>query len=276
MHTEHAIDFDCEGEQLFGILSLPVQPNKRAVLLIVGGPQYRAGSHRQFTQLGRALADAGYAVLRFDYRGMGDSSGRLHDFEHIDADIRAAADALQAHCPQVEEIILWGLCDAASAACMYAPQDARVRDLILLNPWVRDANSYARTQVKHYYGARMLQGTFWRKLLGGEVRILEGLRESLGTLYKSMGRAEATPQIPFQARMLHGWRDFPGRTLLLLSGRDLTAQEFKDRAASTEWCALLDGPRVRRVDLPEADHTFSAAAWKKEVEGLCIRWLDAL
>jgi alpha/beta superfamily hydrolase len=49
------------------------------VLVIVGGPQYRAGSHRQFTLLARSLAEQGFAVLRFDYRGMGDSTGAMRD-----------------------------------------------------------------------------------------------------------------------------------------------------------------------------------------------------
>ena len=39
------------------------------MVIVVGGPQYRAGSHRQFTLLARHIAAAGYPVLRFDARG---------------------------------------------------------------------------------------------------------------------------------------------------------------------------------------------------------------
>ncbi|HBZ05431.1 MAG TPA: hydrolase 1, exosortase A system-associated, partial [Massilia sp.] len=49
----------CRGAWLYGIVSLPAAPHPRGVLIVVGGPQYRAGSHRQFTLLARDLAAAG-------------------------------------------------------------------------------------------------------------------------------------------------------------------------------------------------------------------------
>ncbi len=133
----HALAFSCEGERLYGVLDLPARAHKRGVLVVVGGPQYRAGSHRQFTLLARTLADQGIAAMRFDYRGMGDSEGEPRSFESIDADLRAAIDTFFREAPGLEEVVLWGLCDAASAALLYAATDARVAGLVLLNPWVR-------------------------------------------------------------------------------------------------------------------------------------------
>ena len=38
--AETALSFACEGEALFGVLSLPAaQPHRRGVLIVVGGPQ---------------------------------------------------------------------------------------------------------------------------------------------------------------------------------------------------------------------------------------------
>ncbi|HWJ93213.1 MAG TPA: hydrolase 1, exosortase A system-associated, partial [Telluria sp.] len=115
MLEDRALAFPCQGDTLYGILSLPAQPNPRGVLVIVGGPQYRAGSHRQFTLLARALADAGIPALRFDYRGMGDSEGAQRGFEHVRDDIRAAIDSFMAETPGLSEVVLWGLCDGATA-----------------------------------------------------------------------------------------------------------------------------------------------------------------
>src|SRR5688500_5345431 len=84
--TERVLAFECDGERLLGILSASQQPAKRGVLIVVGGPQYRAGSHRQFTLLARHLAEHGVPTLRFDYRGMGDSGGDVRGFEHVGAD----------------------------------------------------------------------------------------------------------------------------------------------------------------------------------------------
>jgi exosortase A-associated hydrolase 1 len=279
MFKDTAISFECAGEQLFGVLSAPIQTATCGVLLIVGGPQYRVGSHRQFVALARHLANAGFAVLRFDYRGMGDSSGGARDFEAIDEDIRAAADALCEQCPGLERIVIWGLCDAASAACMYAPQDARIGGLILLNPWVREASSYARTQVKHYYGSRLLEPAFWKKLLRGEVRILQSIRETIATLIASLSKPalSAPESAPFQTRMLQGLQRFGGPVLLLISGRDLTAREFDTLASgSAAWSTMLQSARVQRVDFSAADHTFSSAPWKREIEKQCADWMNCL
>ena len=66
MVTEEVLNFECAGEQLWGVLHRPEQPKTRAVLVVVGGPQTRVGSHRQFVLLARALADNGFACLRFE------------------------------------------------------------------------------------------------------------------------------------------------------------------------------------------------------------------
>ena len=158
-YTEDAALIECAGATLVAILALPDLPADTGVLIIVGGPQYRAGSHRQFVHLSRALAAAGYPVVRFDYRGMGDSSGDPRDFLTVDADIASMVDFMHARVPQVKNIVLWGLCDGASAALLYcnATQDSRIKGLCLLNPWVRSEVSLAKTQVKHYYTQRLRQ-----------------------------------------------------------------------------------------------------------------------
>jgi exosortase A-associated hydrolase 1 len=123
-YEERALGFPCGDDTLVGIATVPAAPSGRGVLIVVGGPQYRVGSHRQFPLLARHLAAHGIAAMRFDYRGMGDSDGEERDFESIREDIRAALDAFTEAVPGMRDIVLWGLCDGASAAAMYAPDDA--------------------------------------------------------------------------------------------------------------------------------------------------------
>ena len=276
-YSEHAIGFVCGDEQLLGILSQPAKPASLGVVIVVGGPQYRVGSHRQFVLLARALAAAGYAVLRFDYRGMGDSSGGPVDFLNADADIEAAINTLFAHAPTVKQVALWGLCDAAAAALIYCggKPDPRVAALCLLNPWVRSQASLARTQVKHYYTQRLLQRAFWAKLLSGQVAIgaVAGLIRNLRVAFKGTS-ASAAAQLPFQTRMAKAWRGFGGSLLLILSGEDYTAKEFLEYAASAApWHGILERPNIERVAVDHADHTFSSAAWRGAVERSCLTWL---
>jgi exosortase A-associated hydrolase 1 len=117
--NESVLSFSCEGAPLVGILAEPRDtPAEVGVLIIVGGPQYRVGSHRQFTLLARHLAANGFAALRFDYRSMGDSAGETRDFLGVNTDIAAAIEALLAARPALKRVVLWGLCDAASAALL--------------------------------------------------------------------------------------------------------------------------------------------------------------
>lgn len=278
--SEHAIVFSCAGEHLLGIVASPEEPGKTGALIVVGGPQYRAGSHRQFLLLSRTLAAAGYPAMRFDYRGMGDSTGELRNFEAVDADIAAAVDAFVAAYPGLERIVLWGLCDAASAALLYcdAARDPRIGGLVLLNPWVRSEATLARAHIKHYYAQRLLQPEFWRKLLGGQLglgRAVGGLLNSLRQSRQVGSQAAGQAQLSFQERMLRGLSAFPGAVLLILSGDDYTAKEFIETTkASSAWQAVLSGGKVVTREVAGADHTFSSAEWRRVVEETTLTWLQ--
>ncbi|MDP2004476.1 MAG: hydrolase 1, exosortase A system-associated [Rubrivivax sp.] len=284
-YVERGVSFDCQGDRLIGVACLPAVASDLGVLIVVGGPQYRAGSHRLFVRLARALASHGHASLRFDCRGMGDSEGEPRPFTGLSLDIAAAVDALVQEQPSVRRVVLWGLCDAASAALLYLDetgQDARVAGLCLLNPWVRSEATLAQTQVRHYYLDRLKQPEFWRKLLSGRVAA-SAVHELAGKLRLALrGEAAQRPhagqaELPFQQRMARAWASFPGAVLLVLSGRDYTAKEFL-QACTTDphWRTALARPGLQRVDLVAADHTLSDADDAEEMLRACIEWLSVV
>ncbi|MFL6658540.1 MAG: hydrolase 1, exosortase A system-associated [Massilia sp.] len=271
MSTMRALSFACGADWLYGVLDVPAKPFRRGVLIVVGGPQYRAGSHRQFTLLARSLAAQGIAAMRFDYRGMGDSEGSMRDFEIVNDDLRAAIDTFFTEVPDMKEVVLWGLCDAASAAAMYAATDARVTGVALLNPWVRTETGQAKATLKHYYRARLLDPTLWKKI----ATLNFDYRAAGRSFARLMGSAsKPAPSGALPERMHAGLAAFPGQMLVMLSGADLTAQEFSDLAtASDDWRALLASSRATRHDLAKADHTCSRREWHDQVADWTASWV---
>jgi len=281
---DSAVAFDCDQDQLIGVASLPFESGAVGVVIVVGGPQYRAGSHRQFVSTARCFAAAGYPVLRFDCRGMGDSGGARRSFEHIGRDIGAAVDALQRLAPGVRKVVLWGLCDGASAALLYRfdhPEDTRIAGLCLLNPWVRTEVSLAKTQIKHYYVQRLTDPEFWRKLARGAVAF-GALREFFRHLARSLpqlrGRpGAAAPPEGYTRRMSAAWKDFAGHILLILSGRDYTAMEFvQTLSTDPDWSDAQRHPHFEQCSLPAADHTLSAGDERQRMEQHCLRWMATI
>lgn len=278
-HADQLLAFNCEGERLFGVLTRPSSPSNTVVVIVVGGPQYRVGSHRQFVHLARHLASAGVNVLRFDHRGIGDSGGSLQTFENLVPDIEAAIVAARQAVSGCAQVVLWGLCDGASAALMYVQQtdDMSVVALCLANPWVRSELTLARLHVRHYYVRRLLDAAFWKKLAGGQVAFstIGHLLRSLLTIAWQRGSEPIHGQtLPFQERMAQGWMGFRGDILLLLSTNDYTAKEFLAQCRTDpSWRGALSRPGLSRIDIPDSDHTFSSSASKALVATETARWL---
>ncbi len=263
----------------------PVRP-KAGVVVVVGGPQYRAGSHRQFVLLARHLAAAGHPVLRFDYRGMGDSVAvdaqggvtPLPHFERAEEDVGLAVAALRQAVPGLPGVVLWGLCDGASAALLYLQRQLNpaVHGLVLLNPWVRTEQGEARARVKHYYLQRLMDRGFWLKLAKGGVGLgaLGGLLGNLRRARGAAGKGEAQAQEAYPRRMAQAWAGFTGPGLLLLSEHDFTAREFEDFAArDTLWAAALAQRPLPRKALAGADHTCSQRSAEQQVHELTLAFL---
>lgn len=283
---EVALTFPCGGETLVGVLSRAPAGTLGSgigVVIVVGGPQYRAGAHRQFVQLARRLGAAGHAVLRFDVRGMGDSTGARRSFEELDDDIAAALAALRQAAPEVRRVVLWGLCDGASATLLYcarAGAAAGVNGLCVVNPWLRSEQSLARTHLKHHYWQRLKQRGFWRKLLRGEVA-LAAVRDLLASFRlaaaPALRRSESADHSDFRILMARGWHSFEGAMLLVISADDYTAREFLEGSGTlVAWRGAMSKPGLTTLNCVGADHTFSTATARTAMEEGVVRWLAQL
>jgi exosortase A-associated hydrolase 1 len=213
--------------------------------------------------------------MRFDYRGMGDSSGVKCGYEEIEVDLGAAIDHFRRKIPAVDRIVLWGLCDGASAACFYAPRDPQLAGLVLLNPWVRPESSEAKTYLKHYYLKRFFDPQFWRKLWNRQVAVGDTVSNILGALRlsrtSSTGEtADSSGDLP--CRMAAGVEQASVPLLVVLSGNDYVANEFEVVCQEHRtWKKIMTDATVERMET--ADHTFSTAEWRDAVAEITANWV---
>jgi pimeloyl-ACP methyl ester carboxylesterase len=134
--------FPAGGEKLFGVVTRPEgdEHSGPAVIVLGGGgtTPTATGRNRFYVTLCRRLARLGHVALRFDYHGLGDSTGSSEfrlDRPFID-DVEGAVSSLADS--GVDRYVLVGMCFGARTALSAAPGLPDVAGLVLLAPPVRD------------------------------------------------------------------------------------------------------------------------------------------
>jgi exosortase A-associated hydrolase 1 len=210
-------------------------------LFVVGGSQTRVGPHRLYERLAARLAQAGHAVIRFDRRGVGDSSGEDAGYLGSAADIEAALDAFRHNFPSLSSIFGFGLCDGASAIALVAP---KLSGAVLANPWVIEPvdDLPPAAAIRGHYARRLIDPRAWLRLIGGGVN----LRRLARGLLRSGKREDGS----LARRFADG---APPNSRIVLAEGDGTAQAF-----AAAWRTLKGGtPPVEIVSIPTASHSFA-------------------
>jgi uncharacterized protein len=278
-YTEHIVHLDMPQAHSVGLICRPRDVDRLpelGVVVLSGGAQIRAGSHRQFVLMSRHLAAQGHAVLRFDWPGLGDAMGEVRPFDALAIETACAIQALRDAAPSLKHLVLLGLCDGASAALLYlhANPDAEIAGLCLINPWIRSEQTLARTYVKHYYLKRLAEPGFWRKLGQGGVG-WKSVQDLLGNLRQMRHTRQQAPQASFQQRMASALSAHIGQTLLLISDQDITGQEFLTQfRTGADWLGGRERHQGSLHCMPGADHTCSGQQAHQALLDEISRWLQ--
>lgn len=261
------LTFACDGATLAGVAHPADGPT--GVVIVTGGVQTRAGAHRGFVELADRLAVAGYPVLRFDRRGVGDSDGVDPGFRDSGTDIAAAVAALRDGFPQVRRVVGWGLCDGASALALHGAA-LGLDGLILVNPWSRDGDGTIdlppRAAVAARYRDRLTRPSEWARIARGGIDWRKAARGLL-----RVARPEPMPKL---ARAIaDGLLRFDHPTLVLLSERDATAQAFTSLWKSAPFRLVRARGDVELATIADATHTFARAAEAAAMADRCVQWL---
>ena len=138
--AEIPVFFPAGGETLFGILTEPHDPIGAAAILLRGGGQGPCSERNQIdARLCRRLSEDGFHAFRFDYHGVGESTGAVERFrldEPFEEDVEAAINWLRGR--GIERFILIGGCFGARTALACAARVPGLEGLVLKALPVRD------------------------------------------------------------------------------------------------------------------------------------------
>jgi uncharacterized protein len=254
--------------QLTAMLHLPVPRPKAAILMLPGGSDYRIGSHRSYVRLAQAMAARGYAVMRVDVSGVGDSSGVHAGFEAVGADIASALAVLREALPQGTKVFLWGQCDGASAILLGLGRSFEADGAILCNPWARTARTSANQVVRHHYRHRLTSGASWRRLLRGQTNIFTSLRSVAKSLKTIAAPAAASSYID---DMIDTLRQNRWPCLSVIGSEDASGQEFRLLCEHRK----IAGPQISLSVIVGGNHSFSHPVQRQQLQEVAGDWLDA-
>jgi len=226
-----------------------------ALLIVGGGNEIRSGAHSGMAQLALRIAEQGFPVLRYDRRGIGESTGTNAGFLTSAEEIAAAARFLR-HENGMQHVIAFGNCDAATALALFGP-DAGVDGYILANPWVIEPSgepepTISSAAIRSRYWDRIKNPRTIVDLLSGKIdfrKLLKGLKQA--------SRSEENSALSLRLRdaMLRLEKD----TLILLAKRDTTARAFLAAWNSRDFEPVRNKVAITVEMLDSASHSFADA-----------------
>src|SRR5262245_1137391 len=255
---------------LYARAHLPVEPAPVGVVVVPAVGRERVRVCAEMSVLGRDLAAAGYPVLRFDYRGDGESSGTFSqsDVSTRVADAVSAADELRRR-SGVEQVALLGIHLGAVIAAL-AAERAAASMLLLCDPVC---------QPRAYVAGLLRTVIFQQRQQRRPPTVESNLRTGLGdrrtvNIFGYEASAEFLRELE-AVEVVPALRAFRGHSSVLY----FTNRLGEPAAPASEWTAHLGAPR-RSVAVPIVMN-FSWTTRKQwaprlgPLNAAVVAWLDA-
>lgn len=156
MTSENAYFLRLGADRVFAFFHPPRGAVRGGVVLLAPFAEEKLWAHRVLVCFARELAARGFAVLRFDFRGEGDSDRtfELSDLDTRVADTHAAIDELKRRGPGLSRVTLAGLRLGATIAAATAAKRDDVDRLLLWDP-VTDGAEYMQAVLRTNLMAQM-------------------------------------------------------------------------------------------------------------------------
>jgi pimeloyl-ACP methyl ester carboxylesterase len=284
------------------------EPPDVALLLVHSGARGRLGSTFQYPFFARRFAELGYPSLRFDPRGVGESSGHIEitpmrDFYGSISVGRFVADTLVG----IEElrrqlnpkrIVLFGVCGGAISALLAAPRSAHVDGLILLSPPVlidsaqqspleRIPAEYARRYLFALYAKKLLSPVAWKRLFSGKSDIDVIFTYARAALKAPLARFRPKPKGPerklhprFNGHFLEAVEAMlkrRARMLFMFGEGDALRWDFQKEFYDVYWKGAAAYEKLCQVHyVPGCNHLFTLREWERQALDVATPWLASL
>ena len=268
--TEHPHTFGPRGHLVGTVCQPTAAAASVGFILLNAGVIHRVGPRRFNVKLARELARKGFASLRFDVSGLGDSAtaGGAASYEaQVRDDLRAAMDTL-AKVAGIDRVVIAGICSGAQAALNVAPHDERVAGL-----WMLDGPAYPTLKSRLVRIAGELQRAPGKTLRRWLIRALRMRHAEDKPAFSS--QAAATPEGAQSrqdyARTLEALHRRGVQMYLMYSSDRLWQYSYEGQFRDTfAGHRFAEGVRCER--LPEADHTLTALAVQHDVMARICQW----
>ena len=263
------------SQSLVGVLTKAdeeTDTTRPTVVFLNAGMVHRVGPNRLHVRLARELARRGFASLRFDLSGIGDSPARIDGSSLHDAALRDVRDALGfvANEHGGSTFVLVGLCSGADLAFRAALADERVVGGVLI-----DGFPYHTFRSRLHRRARQvawqLRGRNWRKLLGSNSPVWKRLRSSPQAV-PSPGaiRQRDVPSKDEAKAGLHALTE-RGVRLLVVNTPD---RDYGYRRHFVDTFPTVRSDQIQVRFFPDANHTFTLRANQDQLMRTITEWIS--
>lgn len=252
---ERFVSFYNKNQRIVGMFHLAdLHKRSPAVIMCHGFTGQRMEAHFLFVKTARYLAENGIAVLRFDFRGSGESEGRFEDMT-VEEEISDAETAL--HFVLQQEFVDYnrvGVIGLSLGGCVSACLAGRVKDLV-------------KSLV--LWSAAYKPGENLSALLVPEMKETLDRFHFINIGGNKVGKRffEILPSID----PLKELSNYPGAVLLVHGEAD-----FIPYSQAQECYEMLQRRKEGKAKfhlVKGADHTFSSPEWEEEVMKVTLEWL---
>jgi pimeloyl-ACP methyl ester carboxylesterase len=266
---------------LVGIMTVAnaARPNLNPTVVILNtGIVHRVGHHRMFVTLSRALAGAGFNVLRFDFAGIGDSEPRTNGLSPLDsslADLDEVLDWLERE-RDTSRVVLVGLCSGADYAILHAHSDPRrVAALVLMDPSIPTTlRFYAQYILKHltrlrsYISVARGRSGLLRMWVG---ELVYGLRS------KPDMRPASLDDLRFHNYLKQSYRNAidNGVRILAVFTDETTRQTYREQMFDA-FPEIEFGDQLKVEFFPGTDHVFTSERDRTRLYDIVLNWMTTM